>query len=646
MLWIGGIEGREDKSMRLLECYIENFGGLSGYIVSFDKGLTVIMEPNGFGKTTLAAFIKAMFYGFPKGARSTEKNERKLYTPWQGGKFGGNLSFEHEGKKYRIERSFGSTPKQDTFALYELEPLRRSERFSEKIGLELFKLDVESYEKSTYMAQQWDNSVFATTGIQTKLGDLFEETDDIYNFDKAVALLKEKRSSYKAYRGNNGSLYELRNKLSLLQKKISQKPAVEADCLELKNKYDEIILQEKRIKNQLEAERKRIVSATEAAASKSLNRQYQELLKEKAQINDALEDLLSDYKRGCPSKESVDEALNALENINSSKKNGDKRGLHKILFALALAGLVAVAVLFYFRLFMPMGIACGAAVICFIAGVIIAGRKGKQEETGVEYIVLENFAKKYGLAEIPTTYGQLRKINEDVIKGEALFNSLEKVENKIDGLIAESGHLLSEDKPSEAMDLHELKASEKRLEKELEQLEAERLRLSNRLNEKKKELSVYPELEDEMEEVLNRIGEEKVSCEIVEETISMLQQAKDNITDSQINPVKERVEYYIDLLLKEEEFEFFMDNNLNVKPECFGEARDLISFSAGYKDIVRLCMHFALVDVLFGKTEGFIILDDPFVNLDDEKTRAALSLLNQMSNYRQLIYMVCNSSRV
>ena len=49
--------------MRLLRCHIENFGVLSGFDYEFESGLTVICRENGFGKSTLAAFLKAMFYG-------------------------------------------------------------------------------------------------------------------------------------------------------------------------------------------------------------------------------------------------------------------------------------------------------------------------------------------------------------------------------------------------------------------------------------------------------------------------------------------------------------------------------------------------------------------------------------------------------
>ena len=104
--------------MKLIRLEIEGFGKLRDYAMELTDGLNVLCEENGFGKTTLAVFIKAMLYGLPASTkRDLDKNERKKYAPWQGGPYGGYLIFTHEGKRYRLERSFGDSPKNDTFKL-------------------------------------------------------------------------------------------------------------------------------------------------------------------------------------------------------------------------------------------------------------------------------------------------------------------------------------------------------------------------------------------------------------------------------------------------------------------------------------------------------------------------------------------------
>ena len=64
--------------MKIIRSYIENFGKLHKYEHNFKDGLNVIKELNGWGKTTFAAFIKAIFYGLDYTTkRSINENERK-----------------------------------------------------------------------------------------------------------------------------------------------------------------------------------------------------------------------------------------------------------------------------------------------------------------------------------------------------------------------------------------------------------------------------------------------------------------------------------------------------------------------------------------------------------------------------------------
>ena len=94
--------------MKLKRCYIENFGTLHDFSYEFEEGLNTVCRDNGWGKTTFAVFIKAMFYGMEYAPRKkTAENERKKYFPWQGGNFGGSIEFTVGEKEYRLQRYFG-----------------------------------------------------------------------------------------------------------------------------------------------------------------------------------------------------------------------------------------------------------------------------------------------------------------------------------------------------------------------------------------------------------------------------------------------------------------------------------------------------------------------------------------------------------
>ena len=76
--------------MRIQNIHIDNFGKISNFDMDFSKNTTVIMQENGWGKSTLASFIKVMFYGFEgENKKSIRDREREHFRPWNKGIYGG-----------------------------------------------------------------------------------------------------------------------------------------------------------------------------------------------------------------------------------------------------------------------------------------------------------------------------------------------------------------------------------------------------------------------------------------------------------------------------------------------------------------------------------------------------------------------------
>ena len=273
--------------MKLLQCSIENFGTLSGFQRTFDAGLSVLLENNGFGKTTLAAFIKAMFYGLPASTkRSLDENERKRYTPWQGGVFGGSLDFEIDGKQYRIERRFEAKEKDDTFTLIDLRTGQVSRDYTANIGTELFGLDADSFARSTYLPQRGAGAGM-TTGISAKLTDMVENNGDMNNYDTAQRTLEEHRRFYGLLRGTGGETARLSQEQGELNRRLEQQreeldklqkireagekykamlPAVEEELAGLRRRKEEAV--EQRVTREVEARRAQLQQAVQAAEAK------------------------------------------------------------------------------------------------------------------------------------------------------------------------------------------------------------------------------------------------------------------------------------------------------------------------------------------------------------------------------------------
>lgn len=112
-----------------------------------------------------------------------------------------------------------------------------------------------------------------------------------------------------------------------------------------------------------------------------------------------------------------------------------------------------------------------------------------------------------------------------------------------------------------------------------------------------------------------------------------------------MDKVERGFKYYSDTLMEEGLGDVMVDNDLHLYIDEKGAAREVGSFSAGMIDCIVLCMRLALVDALFGEEKPFLILDDPFVNLDDKHTKRAREMLDKIAQDHQGIYLVCNSSR-
>lgn len=211
--------------MKLIHLHIENFGILSDYDYRFEEGLNVIKEENGFGKTSLGAFIKVMFYGFENEGKSKAKRERLKYLPWQGGIYGGSLQFEHGGKEYKLTRSFGEDKKKDSFELTDALTKLESQDFdSETIGETIFDINGESFARTLFISQnEYNHTSF--TDIDAKIGNLVEAADDLGSHDQAMKQLEKQKDEIGTYR--RGALKEIKLELDDLKNKLLGKTGIE-----------------------------------------------------------------------------------------------------------------------------------------------------------------------------------------------------------------------------------------------------------------------------------------------------------------------------------------------------------------------------------------------------------------------------------
>lgn len=309
--------------MRLLHLHVENFGTLQNFELSPNVGFNVIYQKNGWGKTTLAVFIKAMLYGLPATSkRSLDDNERKKYTPWQGGAFGGSIEFETARGRFRAERFFGAKEAQDSFALYDLDTNLPSAVYSASLGEELFGIDADGFERSTYLSQRILSGSRDNNSITAKLGDLLDDVGDIGNYDTALAALDKRRKFY-TMTGGRGAIAETEAEALKVQNDLEHCRRVE-ETLRLR---EEELAKCTAALQSAEAEAREVRSSMQKAGLArervALSEQKKRMQSELSELSRRRERINDFFRNAPPSAEELGEGKRLYEEIKEAKARLD-----------------------------------------------------------------------------------------------------------------------------------------------------------------------------------------------------------------------------------------------------------------------------------------------------------------------------------
>lgn len=154
-------------------------------------------------------------------------------------------------------------------------------------------------------------------------------------------------------------------------------------------------------------------------------------------------------------------------------------------------------------------------------------------------------------------------------------------------------------------------------------------------DDKAQELAIQKEIQDK----------EFKEYEILELTRHYLIKSKEQYIARYMGPITKAFSYYYEILTGHASDAWMIDADLSLKLRQSGKMRESKWLSAGYRDLLGVCMRMAMVDAMFTEEKPFLVFDDPYVNLDDEKLENGKRLLEALGNKYQLIYFTCHESR-
>lgn len=527
------------------------------------------------------------------------------------------------------------------------------------------------------MAQSSFRDMTVTGSIRTKLSHLVDDTNDLNNYDTAVRRLREFRTRYRAYRGDGGSISRLEKQLNDLERDTyaaeQQKPRFQELTASLAELEQDISEKKRRIGALQES----IRQASTAEAYAARRNQLTALQRAAAVEENALRGLKRKYPAGCPTLEEIQaqrKNLILLRNVfvpeapaaAASASSAMSRLLMKLFGAAGILFLLAAP-------FCLFGGRLAAGISLAIVGILAllvtlwlhisamqkqllnsrgdtakekeradaaAARKRKAEDA------LEQFLEHYRLPG-DTAENLLDQAEQDWYSGAEAQKRLITARQELDAFLRENPQL--QDEPPEQVTalpgLEKLKEDEKQLYDSISAMEEKRKALQQECEQLRGPVEKLPEWEDETARVQTALHEDRRRCALTDRTLELLQQAKDNLADSYVGRIEGGFRKYAEILLDGQLGDVILDKDLQLHIDEKGASRELGSFSAGTVDGIVLCMRLAMIDALFDREKPFLILDDPFVNLDDARIRRALGMLRQLSTEHQILYLVCNSSR-
>lgn len=226
---------------------IRHFGKLSDFKATFDDGFNLIEGAAESGKTTLAAFIVYMLYGFPE--EKTAFSERLHRTPWEGEAAAGGMVFSAGGSRYRIERSSEATDRgwRDTYSLQNLTTGQR-EQGAVSPGERFLGVPLESFTDTALLCDVRRGGVGKEKTADAIENILFSG-DERLSSERASRLLREAAKDLYSGEGSAGAVSVLERERDNLKEELAEATAKERLHYE---REEELFLTRKRI---AEAER-------------------------------------------------------------------------------------------------------------------------------------------------------------------------------------------------------------------------------------------------------------------------------------------------------------------------------------------------------------------------------------------------------
>lgn len=204
---------------------IKSFGLITDMTLEFSDKVNVIEGQNESGKSTIAAFIKYMLYGFEGAESEGVTSERKKRISWETGTAQGSMYVRVKDKRYLITRSTTPTDNsgrptyKEEAAIVDLET--GAPAFGKlSAGDVFFGVDRDLFDNTAFIGQIGDSSINEGSVKESIENILFSGSEKINN-QRAAARISDKMHSLLHESGKGGAIVDLVGREEALEEKLA-----------------------------------------------------------------------------------------------------------------------------------------------------------------------------------------------------------------------------------------------------------------------------------------------------------------------------------------------------------------------------------------------------------------------------------------
>ena len=205
---------------------IKSFGLINDMTLEFSDKVNVIEGQNEAGKSTIAAFIKYMLYGFGDDESSGEVSERKKRINWDTGVAQGSMYVRAEGKRYLITRSTVPTDKSDRPSYKEEASIVDLETGAPAFGKlsagdVFFKVDRHLFDNTAFIGQIGDAGINERS-VQESIENILFSGNEQTRIQHAEARIADKMYALHHESGGGGAIIDLASRERELEEQLER----------------------------------------------------------------------------------------------------------------------------------------------------------------------------------------------------------------------------------------------------------------------------------------------------------------------------------------------------------------------------------------------------------------------------------------